>query len=203
MSTVRISSTSQAVSVTAEDRADVVVRGPARVIVDGDRTTIDEVAGRLDVRIPVDSDVVIGTVSARIQVRGPTARVAATTESGRIDIEEAAEVDARTSSARVTVGRVSGSCRARSQSGRVEIGVCGSADVATVSGRITVAQASGPVVAHCVSGRIDVTMDVAADVEAETVSGRVKVTLPREVEPGVDCACDVRSVTGRVEIARP
>lgn len=213
MASVRVSSGSQRVQVVAEDRDDISVDGEARVQRDGDRTTVDQARGRLTLRVPTGTDVVIGTTSGRVDVDGAVGAASIVTESGRIEIDQAASVDARTESARLRVGRVQGRCRVRNKSGRVEIGACGGADVATETGRIRLTHVSGEVEAHCVSGRIDVQFDTPADVDAETVSGRISIDLPSGTRPHRvdhadnsdrpdDCDCTVRavSVSGRVEV---
>ena len=63
----------------------------------------------------------------------------------------------------------------------MEIGPCGSAHVTTQSGRIVVQAADGPVRAHCVSGRVEVGLMAPEDVDAETVSDRIQVTVPHWV----------------------
>ena len=201
MSTVRISTTSNRVLVLAEDRADVDVDGRARVTESGARTTIDKVRSRLLVRVPHGTDVVVGSSSARVEVRGPVGDVAVTSASGRVSVEQAGAVDVRSSSGRIEIGHAEGECRLRAKSGRVQVESCGGADAATTSGRIVLRGVGGPVRAHCVSGRIEVDLDGAHDVDAETVSGRIRVSLPPGVRgDGSDCTCTTRSISGRVEV---
>jgi DUF4097 and DUF4098 domain-containing protein YvlB len=212
---LRVSSTSHKVTIQAEDRDDVGFEGKA-VLTDGDGyTTIDSAQSALTIRVPEGMSIVVGSDSGRVKILGDVGDVAVLTESGRISIDQAASVDARTTSARVNVKNAAGTCRVRTKSGRVEIGACTGADVSTNSGRITLRHVDGPVLAHCVSGRIEVEMDAAHDVEAETVSGRVNVTFPHDVqawqpteghagsEAPVDCDCAVnaRSASGRVNVS--
>ena len=212
---VRISSLSNRVQVIGEDHDDVSVRGDARVTQDGTQTTIDSVQSRLVVSVPAGTDLVIGTESARVDVAGQVGSLAIVTESGRIIVEQAASIDARTKSARVTVGHVDDGCRIRTTSARVQVSGCRDADVATDSGRITLTGVNGAVRAHCVSGRIEIELDSANDIDAETVSGRITVSLP----PGVrahrpseqddaapaaelcDCTVVAKSVSGRVVVS--
>jgi len=215
VSSVRISSSHDRIDVVAEERVDVAVKGEAVVTYEGGCATISAVDSALTVRVPERISIVVGSQAAPVVIAGPAGDVAVVTASGRIKIDEATSVDARTNSARVTVGRSGGQCRIRSESGRIEVGACESADVATVSGRITMSGVDGPVRAHCVSGRIDIEMEGPHDVEAETVSGRVRVSLPAGVEAwrstgtadmstapeGCDCVVNVRSVSGRVEVS--
>jgi DUF4097 and DUF4098 domain-containing protein YvlB len=213
---VRVATTSHRLDVCAQVRTDVDLDGPATVVrVDDElRITAD---GALTVRVPVGTDVVIGSESGRVSARGPLGSVCVVSESGRITIEEAEVVDVRTSSARVDVGRVGGACAVRSTSGRVEVDACDAATISTETGRIQLGGARGPVRAHCVSGRVSVEMDEAADVVVDAVSGRVSVRYPAGVryrrlddepdggdpEPTDECECTVvaHSVSGRVEVS--
>lgn len=215
MTTVRLSTASQRVTVKAEDRSDVAIVGDARIEIVGDRTTIDRARSRLTVRVPVGTEVVVGTTAGRVMVSGPVGDVGVVTESGRIEIEQATSVDARTTSGRVTVGRVSGPCLVQSESGRIEIAGCVGGEAITRSGRIALSHVDGPVRAHCVSGRIDIQLDSGHDVDAETVSGRISVRLPRGVHAhvvdgpgppaplpsGCDCMVRAVSVSGRIEVS--
>ncbi len=210
---VRISTRSGAVHILAESGRHEVLSstGP---IATGRPVTIDGGSSKVEVRVPVGTDLVVGTTSGRITIEGRVGAVSALTKSGRIDVEHAESVDARTAAGRVVVGRVDGECRVVAASARVEIGHCGGADVTTRSGRIIVKDATGSVRAHCTSGRIDVELAGAHDVVADTVSGRVAVVLPAGVEAFVarspedartttathDCVVVARSVSGRVTV---
>lgn len=212
---MRLSTTSERVSIHAEQRSDVAVSGDARAVVEGDRTTIDRARGHVTVRVPIGTDIIIGTTSGRVEVSGPVGDVSIVTESGRIDVESADSIDARTESGRLTVAQVTGACRVQSVSGRIEIGGCAGGEAVTTSGRIEMRHVRGDVRAHCVSGRIDIELDDPHDVDAESVSGRISVRMPpgarvhradgptdREPAPP-DCDCTVRAVTvsGRVMVA--
>ncbi len=212
---VRISSAGHRLRIVAEPRPDVLVEGDATVRSDGSCTTIDSVRDRIVVRVPVGADLVIGTRSGRVDVDGPVGRIAVVSSSGRISVADATSVDIRTKSARVDVGRTSDECCVRTSSGRVEVGACGSADVTTTSGRIVLQAASGPVRAHCVSGRVEVGLMAPEPVDAETVSGRIQVTVPRGVvvhtdndhslltawPSGAESSVSARTVTGRVDVS--
>lgn len=214
-SVVRIASTTGRIEVIAEPRADVAVSGDARVWTEGETLTIDEASGRLVVRIPERTDLVIGSSSGRILINGPTGDVAVTTVSGRIDVADARSLDIRAESSRVDVSEIVGRCRVHTLKGQIRIDGCGGdADLTTESGRIDVRAMNGPVRAHCVSGRIIVGLDSANDVEAETVTGRIDVSLPsgtRAYDPaehglqdltpeGYDCTVTTRSISGRVTV---
>ena len=193
----------------------MLVQGDASVRTNGSRTTVESRGDRILVRVPAGADLVIGTTSARVDVDGPAGRVAVVTESGRITVEEATSADIRTRSARVKVGRTSAECCVRSSSGRVTIGECGSAEATTKSGRIVVLAANGPVRAHCVSGRVEVGLMAPGDIDAETVSGEIRITVPAGVgvltgdglsvrtlwPDGAEASVNARTVSGRVDVS--
>jgi len=184
------------VDVTAEPRADVLVeRGPAPVIEPGRPVTVVGRDERLVVRVPVGVDLVIGTGSGRVTVRGSLGAVAVTTSSGRVEVDRAQRVDVRVRSAGVSVGEVDGEARVDTLSGRAQVGRAGSAHLSTVSGRIVIGHCVGRLRARTVSGRIEARVDgPAPDVDVETVSGRVDVRM----HPGVHPRVEVSTVTGRV-----
>lgn len=209
---VRIATTTGRVRVIAEDRDDVEVDGRATVVTDAGRTTVESVSDALVVRVPIGCDVVVGTVSGKVETQGPLGELAIVAVSGRVSVEQARSADIRTGSARIEVGRVDGELRAHTKSGRITAEASGASDVSTMSGQITLSEVSGRVHAHCISGRIEVRLVGAHDVEAETVSGRVSVELPAGTRPHLpddpaevrppDCDCTVvaRSVSGRVTV---
>ena len=213
-SAVRISSSSHRVEVVAQQGAEFRIKGEAEVSdVDG-RITISNPRSHLEVHLPADTDVVIGTTSGRVEVRGRVGHLAVVTESGKVEVDAAASVDIRTTSSRVEVGEVAGVCRIRSTSGKVEVESCGDADVAGRSGRIELQRVDGEVEAHSVSGRIELSMSSANDIHAETVTGKIEVSLPKGTvafrpsdsehgalrPPGADCTVFARSTTGKVVV---
>ena len=213
--TVRVSASSNRVEVLAVDGDRAFrVEGTADVDEVGPQVTISKVRSSLRISVATGTDLVIGTSSGRIEIRGHVGHLAIVTESGRVDVEHAESVDIRTESSRVEVGDVTGACRIRSTSGRVQVGSCGDADIAGSSGRIELRQVAGPVDAHSVSGRIEVALTAAYDVRAETVTGRIEVSLPKGTTayqppesapetlrpPDCDCTVIARSTTGKVVV---
>ncbi|HEY5663463.1 MAG TPA: DUF4097 family beta strand repeat-containing protein [Ilumatobacter sp.] len=209
---VRIASDMGRIEVFAAAGSPFRVEGRAVVTTDGGLTTVRG-SGRLAVFVDAGTDLTIGTSVGRIVVKGPVGHVAASTDTGRIQIEQAASVDIRCATGRVEVGEVTGTCRVRSNSGRVEVGSCCDADIAGHSGRIEVRAVNGRVEAHSVSGRIEVEMAAANDVVAETVSGRIDVSLPAGTvahqpvdgasdgrPPECDCTVVARSTNGKVVV---
>ncbi len=211
---VRIATTDGRVDVIAEDRSDIDVRGDAEVRRVGVSTTVTGENNRLAVRIPLGTDIVIGTTSGRVDVSGSVGSAAITTESGKVTIERATSVDVRSIDGRIDVEHCGQQCCLRSEQGEVAVGSCGSADVATGTGKISLRDVRGVARAHCTNGRVDITMAAANDVTAETVTGRINVSLPRGVrvfradfaesqsvrQDDADCVVSTHSVTGRVDV---
>jgi DUF4097 and DUF4098 domain-containing protein YvlB len=209
---LRVSATSGSVDVAAEPgRADIEAGG-ARLERDGQVATVNAGSSRAAVRVPVGTTVIVGSSSGRVRVTGQVGAVSVVTGSGSVVIEDAQSVDVRSTSGTVRIGRVTGECRVTATSARVEVERCGSVHMSTRSGRAHLGAVDGPASLHCVSGRVDVTMAGAYDVDAETVSGRVAVSLPAGVRPQVvsspgevpddahDCVVLARSVSGRVDV---
>ena len=213
--TVRIAAGSHRVEVRAVADGAFGVRGDARIERGGRATTVDRARSRLHVTVPAGAHVVVGTTSGRVEVTGPVGHLAAVSETGRVEVERAVSVDIRTETSTVDVGEVDGECRIRSKSGRVEVVRCGAADVASKTGRVELRHVDGVVDAHSVSGRIELSLERPHDVRAETLTGRIEVSLPpgtvtfrpdgpddrRLPPPGVECTVSARSETGKVVVA--
>ena len=211
---VRITTTSGRVRVIAEDRRDVRVSGGVEVTQEGSTLTAQATSGSVEARVPTGVDVMIGTTSGRIAVEGRVGSLSMVSTSGRITAEHAGSLDARSASGRIKVERVDGGCRVRSASGPITVEACRNCDVSTTSGRVELAAVTGEARAHCISGRIQIRMVEPHDVVAETVSGRISVSVPSGARvrrttddaPAVppdkdfDCTVTARSVSGRVDV---
>lgn len=216
ISSVRISATSGSVSVVATPGLTAVRSGRRPIVVDGPTATVESTYQRAVLEVPEGMDLVIGTTSGSIEVLGPAGTVAVTATSGKVEIEEAASVDVRTTSGRVTIGQTRGEARVFSKSGHVEIAHSGSANITTSSGRIRLREVAGAAHAHCSSGSIEIAMADAHDVDAETVSGHISISLPTGARPRIDtpaggsvpvsadqcdCVITARSGSGRVDVS--
>lgn len=212
--TVRIASGHHRLEIVAGDGAEFNVDGKARVTHSNGSVTVDEPTSRLRVTVPSGTNLVIGSTSGRVSTKGLLGDVAVVSESGRIDVESAGSLDARAESGAVDVGTITGSCCIRSKSGRVDVEQCGSANVASKSGRVELHHVDGEVDAHSVSGRIELNLTQPHDVRAETVTGRIEVSLPRGTvafqpvdvsdtrlrPPNAECTVTARSETGKVVV---
>ena len=216
---LRISATSGGVTVTAEPRTDVVVdrRGVAASTTDG---TIEIRAARpsdsVDVRCPVDADVMVGTRSGGVELAGRFGTVGITSQSGSIRVAAAAEADLRTVSGVVKVEACDGRCRVSTTSGRITVGATGDAEISTSSGSVDVDAVAGTIEVRSVSGTVSVASAGGGPVNASTVSGSITIRLPNGVrpavrtsgrgtvhstlEPGDDMLIDIATVSGTVRL---
>src|SRR3954454_12767404 len=217
MDPIRITASSGRIEVTAEARGDVVVDRGQEHPMGGVLEVKGESAG-VEMRVPIGSDLIIGSHSGSVRLRGDLGSIRITTRSGSLEIESCASLAAPPGSGRVDVGRVTGDAHIKAANGRITLtDIGGTLTVTSVSGKVEVEQATGAVHATTVSGTVDVGMNSAADVRAESVSVRVKVGLPEGVRPSVsmksvsgkcenettdgdDCRVTCRSISGRITV---
>jgi len=185
---LRISTRSGRIDVIAEDRADIVVEKAGRRVEPDDdgsgRLTVTSRSSAVVARVPLDTDVVVGSVSGRVSLSGRLGACGVTTVSGRVTVEAVESFEGRTGAGRLKVQTCAGRMRVDAGTGRVSIGSCGDLAVSAVSARVEVDSASGTLQVRTVSGRIAVTATAEVpQVRAESVSGRITVTLPAGVAP--------------------
>jgi Toastrack DUF4097 len=214
---VRITASSGRIEVTAEEREGVrVERGQEHPM--GGVLEISGSHGGVVMRVPLGTDLIVGSHSGSVRLRGALGNVRLTTRSGKVEIESCTSLDVRTVSGRIDIGHIRGDGRIKSANGRVTVARAdGELHVGTVSGRISVTDAAGPVRANTVNGKVEVGMTRAEDARADSVSGSVVIGLPAgvrpqasmasvsgrcecEVDQGDDCCVTGRSVSGRIRI---
>jgi len=191
------------VTIIAEERDDVLAEEGA-----SSRGPDTDVTGRIAfgsakggsanmvVRVPKGTDLTVGTISGRAELRGQIGRARITTVSGSITVDRAEELDVRSISGNIDVEYCSGRCRLSTKSGRAVCGTARDAKVSTVSGGITLTDSSGKVRAQTVSGTVDVGTQRHGDVAVQTISGSVKIHVP----PGVRPDTELRTLTGRPRV---
>jgi DUF4097 and DUF4098 domain-containing protein YvlB len=193
---VRITTGSGNVHVVGEARDDVDIDGATGHTTD-DETRIDGGSESVTVRVPVGTAVFVGSASGDVILEGSLGTVGVTTDSGSVEAATVTSIDARTRSGKLTVQTCLGPVRMKSRSSRVRVGaVGGSAHISTTSGRIAIEEARGGVSATTVSGKIDVVVTGRDDVRVETVSGRIRISVPAGVKPAIRH----RSVSGKRHI---
>jgi DUF4097 and DUF4098 domain-containing protein YvlB len=199
---VRIATSSGSITVIAEARVDVVAEGGAHVATEADGTV--EVSPRrssvsITVRCPEGVDLVVGTRSGSLLLRGHLGSVRATTLSGRIDADDLARADLRAMSGSIVVGSCAEICRVKTKSGSIKIGSAGAAEVSIGSGSVEVAHVKGAVRIRAISGSVGVVAEGHGPIEVETMSGSITITLPAGCHPDVR----TRSLSSRPRIDLP
>ena len=211
---VRITSTSGTIEVVADAAvSDVSASPPGQLTVGEAAATIDTGSDRTRLRVPEGIDLVIGSTSGAVTVSGRVGSISVMSTSGRVEIEEADVIDVRAVSGRVEIGRASTTCRVMTTSGRIVVHGSGEAAATAETGRIELRNVRGPARAHTTSGRVDIELAGPHDVDAETVTGHIAVTVPSGVRARVvespadvdrgefDCVVAARSMSGRVTVA--
>jgi DUF4097 and DUF4098 domain-containing protein YvlB len=214
---VRITVDSGRVTVIGEARDGVEVNGTPYAGEIGE-TVLRSSSESLTVRVPVGTDVVVGTESGDVDLEGQLGSVSVTTSSAAVRAEDVASIDARTVSGKLRVGHSRGPARLTTKSASIRVGRAdGEIHISTSSGRIEVAAASAGVAATTVSGRIKLHVDGREPVQVETVSGKITVSIPAGVRPDVrhrtmsgtrrvqpdagdDLVINARSVSGNITV---
>jgi DUF4097 and DUF4098 domain-containing protein YvlB len=189
---VRITAGSGSITVIGEPREDVAADGSADVRsgLDGSVEVVSRrPSGALTVRCPEGADVVVGTRSGSLKLRGRLGAVRATTISGGIEADEVLSADLRAMSGSIVVGSCAGTCRVKTKSGSARIGAAGAVEVTIGSGTVTVERVDGAARVRAVSGSVHVGAQGHGRVEVETMSGSITIILP------VGCRPDVRART--------
>jgi DUF4097 and DUF4098 domain-containing protein YvlB len=180
---ISVTSRSGRITVTGEDRDDIVVeRGGGKVVREGDRVVIDGGSSRVELRCPAGTDVIVGTGSGKVELRGRLGDARVTTGSGAITVEEVERLDARTGSGTVRVDGCEGACKCKTGSGSIRVGRAGDAELVTGSGRVTADLVDGAEV-KAGSGRVDVGLRSAGKVGVQAHSGSVNITVPAGMHP--------------------
>ena len=193
---VNVSTRSGRVRVEGRDGAGLRVEGGTIERDDDGTVRIAAATGgshSVSVVVPAGTDVIVGTASGRVELRGSLGDVRVTTASGKIIVDAARSVDIRTASGTIDIGEVAGACRVVTKSSRVSVGSVANLDCSAVSGRIEVGGVQDASV-RTVSGRIDLGTQATGRVEVRSVSGKVELAVPRDRRP----ATTLKTVSGRV-----
>lgn len=182
---VRITSASGRVRVIGEERPDVSAEG-APVANHFGAVEIRSRSKKIEVRVPVGTDLVVGTASGDVELAGELGHTRITTAAGDIQAEQVASIDARTKSGRVSVQRSAGDVRVKTTSSSIQVDQAGGeVRVSSVSGKVQVHDATGLASVRTVSGNVELAVDGTVGTLVETVSGTVRITVPAGVRPSV------------------
>ena len=183
---IRVTTTSGSVRVVGEVRDGVAAEG-GMVKVEGSSVTVHGGKGSssLIVRCPIGTDVMVGTRSGSLEVRGQLGDVRFTTLSGSMRGEHVRSLDARTMSGSVDVDECDGLCRVKTKSGSTHVRSAGAVEVTIGSGSIHVDRVTGEARARAISGTVGIGTEGIGPIEAETMSGSITITVPPGCHPHV------------------
>ncbi len=223
---LRLTTRSGRIAVLGEQRDDIVFEAGLRSARDVEQDAEGRVAvtsarggsASLEVRCPAGSDVVVGTASGSVELRGRLGHVRATTMSGRTEVDQVESLDVRSLSGSIAVVRCGGRCRLQTKSGRATIGIADDADISTASGQVRVASCCGSIRVRTASGSVELGTEGKGNVDVRTMSGSVGVEVPEGVRPtvdlrsakgrpkcdcpeGKDCRISVSSLSGKIRVA--
>jgi DUF4097 and DUF4098 domain-containing protein YvlB len=145
---------------------------------------------RIEISVPIGTEVRASTVSGNIAVRGTAARVQAGTVSGDLEVRDAVdEIEIHTTSGDLRAEKLRGRIRANTTSGDVVLDdVNGDLRLHTVSGTLRVRGALTGLEFESVSGDIEFRGDIKNEgtYTAHTHSGDIRLTLPANVAANLD-----------------
>ena len=149
---------------------------------------------RVDLTVPVGTDLDTETGSANLKVDGEVGSVSVRTGSGDVTFEDAqGSVTVKAASGDVNGGAVTGSLTVHGASGDLRaLSVGGSLVCRTASGDLQVGHLGGDATVTAASGDIRIDAARAGTLSLKTVSGDIAVG----VEPGTAVWLDLTSTTG-------
>jgi DUF4097 and DUF4098 domain-containing protein YvlB len=214
---VRIETKSGSVRLNAVEGAELQVHG-GEIRGESDGWVLIKGGSRsLDVQVPSGTDIIIGTLSGSVEMRGWVGSARVSSKSGSIEVDRAQDLDARTTSGSVRVSRCDGECRVVVVSGSVRIGRAGHALVSGVSGTIQAEKVDAADV-KTVSGTTELGANAVGRVAVRSISGTVRISVPQDRSPAtrlqsvsgsIRCDCDqgsdgeldVKTVSGTIRVA--
>lgn len=147
------------------------------------------------VDLPTGSNVVAKSAAADITASGRLAEVKATSASGDITVEHAADVRLRSASGDVSCDVTEGTANVESMSGEVRLGrVRDAVIVKTASGDTEIGEAGADVTAKTASGDLEIRRMARGRLQANAASGDIIVGVVH----GPAVWLDVSSLTGKV-----
>jgi DUF4097 and DUF4098 domain-containing protein YvlB len=171
----------------------------------------------IHIRCAPGTDVTVGTTSGNIELSGSLGAVRVSSVSGKIEVREAASVDARARSGKIEIGTCAGDLRVISKSATVRVGHAGRATVSAVSGLVLVEEVGGAEI-KSVSGKVSLGATGAEPVSVHTVSGKVEIRvtgahlpatrlksrsgkIKNELAPGTEFEIAVSSMSGAIRVS--
>jgi DUF4097 and DUF4098 domain-containing protein YvlB len=180
---------------TRDPSFEVTQRGDA-ILASGER------GGRADVTVyaPPMIDIEVATASADVSVVAPVGRLEVASASGDVVFDTALRLQMKSASGAVRGNGVDGEARCVTASGDIRIGTVGErADLSTASGDITIEQCQGSLSVATLSGDIQVGRHTGPDLNAKSMSGRVRIGIP----PRTRLDLDANTLSGKVSLPSP
>ncbi len=145
---------------------------------------------RIEISVPIGTEVRASTVSGNVAVRGTAGRVDAGTVSGDLDVRDAGDdVTIQTTSGDIRAEKLRGRIRANSTSGDLTIeDVNGDLRFKTVSGELRARGALTGLEFESVSGNVEFRGDIKNEgsYTAHTHSGDIRLSLPANLAANLD-----------------
>lgn len=145
---------------------------------------------RIEISVPIGTEVRASTVSGNIAVRGTAGRVQVGTVSGDLEVRDAVdEIEIRTTSGDLRAEKLRGRIRANTTSGDVVLDdVNGDLRLHTVSGELRVRGALTGLEFESVSGGLEFRGDIKNEgtYTAHTHSGDIRLALPANLAANLD-----------------
>jgi DUF4097 and DUF4098 domain-containing protein YvlB len=173
---IRVTSRSARVRVTATPDTTLHADGAELTPQPDGSVDVSSATDDISLRCPIGSTVTVSTASGSVSLAGELGIVRVMTASGRVEVDRAHELEVHTVTGRVGVGRCDGACRVTTRSARIEVASAGAVELASTSGRVWVGSTDRATV-KSVSSRIDIGASERAVVRAQSVSGRITVTV--------------------------
>lgn len=145
------------------------------------------------VKVPLGSNVTVKAASAPISLQGEFNVASATTASGRITVEKAAECSVNTASGEIRVMECAGNANGNTVSGDLQIDrVGGDLKAKSVSGDVRIGTTDGDIQANSVSGDVSIGTVKSGFCKVNSVSGSVSIG----VASGTGVWMDLNTVSG-------
>lgn len=184
---------------TRDDQFTVEQRGDT-IIVGGDRGGRRPRWAAVTVRVPGGCDVEATTSSANVAATQTLGRLEVATSSGDIRFDEVRRLQAKTASGNIRGRAVAGEARGVSASGDIRIGSLGErGSLSTASGDVRIDTSEATLAAASVSGDIRVERLEGPELRAKSMSGRVRLGIPR----GTRLDLDANTFSGKVRLPDP
>jgi len=188
------------VLVDTRDDAFIVDRRGDTIVVGGDRGGRRPRWAAVTLEVPQGCDVDVTASSASINSKQSLGRFEVATSSGDIRFAEVRRLQAKTASGSIRGDVVTGEARVVTASGDVRIGsIEERGSLSTASGDIRIDESNATLSTASVSGDVRVERMAGPELQAKSMSGRVRLGIPS----GTRLDLDANTFSGRVRLPDP